>query len=73
VNEGRPVGEVGGAAICAPFKAVVRGAIRDGLEVPAGLKIGDVDPRCDPGACWKISDKAMAVGSGVREAVLQLR
>jgi len=73
VNEGQPIGEVGGVAICAPFTGVLRGAIRDGLEVPAGLKIGDVDPRCDTDACWKISDKAMAVGSGVREAVLQLR
>ncbi len=73
VNEGQLIGEVGGVAICAPFKGVVRGAIRDGLEVNIGLKIGDVDPRCDPDACWQISDKAMSVGNGVREAVLQFR
>ena len=43
------------------------------MTVPLGLKIGDVDPRSDPAACWEISDKALAVGTGVLEAVLARR
>ncbi len=69
VTEGQPLGEVGGEEVRAPFDGVVRGAIRPGIEVPARLKIGDVDPRGDPSACCRISDKALAVGRGVLEAV----
>ena len=64
------LGTVAGAPVRAPVDGVVRGAIRSGTKVPAGLKIGDVDPRCDPAACWEISDKSLAVGGGVLEAVL---
>ena len=73
VDEGQPLGEVDGATVRAPFRGVVRGAIRNGMMVRAGLKIGDVDPRGDPAACWKISDKALAVGNGALEAVLARR
>ncbi|MYH43186.1 MAG: EF2563 family selenium-dependent molybdenum hydroxylase system protein [Acidimicrobiaceae bacterium] len=69
VSGGQPLGAVGGATVRALFDGVVRGAIRPGTRVPAGLKIGDVDPRGDPAECWKISDKALAVGNGVLEAV----
>jgi len=34
------------------------------------LKIGDVDPRDDPEACFLVSDKALAVGGGALEATL---
>ena len=34
------------------------------------LKIGDIDPRSDPASCHEISDKSLAVGGGVVEAVL---
>jgi xanthine dehydrogenase accessory factor len=53
-----------------PLKGVLRGLIRDGVHVTQGLKIGDVDPRDDPSACYLVSDKALAVGGGVLEAVL---
>ena len=36
------------------------------------MKSGDVDPRCKPEYCTTISDKALAVGGGVVEAVLYL-
>ena len=35
-----------------------------------GVKIGDIDPRCESATCHEISDKALAVGGGVVEAVL---
>ena len=73
VTDGQQLGEVGGVTVRAPFDGVVRGAIRPGAAVPAGLKIGDVDPRGDPAACWQISDKALAVGKGVLDAVLARR
>ena len=73
VSEGQPLAEVGGVTLQAAFDGVLRGAIRGGMTVRAGLKIGDVDPRGDPSACWEISDKALAVGGGVLEAVTARR
>ncbi|HJR80826.1 MAG TPA: selenium-dependent molybdenum cofactor biosynthesis protein YqeB [Anaerolineales bacterium] len=56
--------------IKSPFKGVLRGLIRDGIRVRKGLKIGDVDPRDDRSACFLVSDKALAIGGGVLEAIL---
>ena len=56
--------------ITSPFKGVLRGLIHPGLHVTAGLKIGDVDPRDDPSLCDLVSDKALAIGGGVLEAIL---
>ena len=36
------------------------------------MKSGDVDPRCELAHCFTVSDKALAVGGGVLEAVLRL-
>jgi xanthine dehydrogenase accessory factor len=56
--------------IVSPFKGVLRGLIHDGIHVTTGLKIGDVDPRDDPNACFLVSDKALSVGGAVLEAIL---
>ncbi len=56
--------------IISPFKGVLRGLIHSGLHVTAGLKVGDVDPRDDRDACFLVSDKALAIGGGVLEAIL---
>lgn len=56
--------------IVSPFAGVLRGLIRDGLYAPKGLKIGDVDARDDASACFLVSDKSLAIGGGVLEAIL---
>lgn len=56
--------------IRSPFAGVLRGLIRSGLPVTHGLKIGDVDVRNDVSACYLVSDKALAIGGGVLEAIL---
>lgn len=56
--------------IVSPFKGVLRGLLPDGMEVTRGLKLGDVDARDDPALCRLVSDKALAVGGGVLEAIL---
>ncbi|OGO08968.1 MAG: hypothetical protein A2Z66_04785 [Chloroflexi bacterium RBG_13_66_10] len=70
VQEGDNVAEVAGVAVRAKFAGVLRGLMHDGLHVEAGAKLGDIDPRGDPSLCTLISDKALAVGGGVLEAVL---
>lgn len=55
----------------APFDGVLRGLVRDGLLVRAGMKIGDLDPRAKREHCFTISDKALAIGGGALEAVME--
>lgn len=70
VSAGQILAEVEGVPVLAPFDGVVRGMVRDGLTVTSGMKIGDVDPRGDPAVCYLVSDKSLAIGGGVLEAVL---
>jgi xanthine dehydrogenase accessory factor len=70
VGRGDLLATVGSAELRAPFEGIVRGLLHDGVEVPKGLKVGDLDPRGDPALCRLISDKALAMGGGVLEALL---
>jgi xanthine dehydrogenase accessory factor len=70
LESGDVVAIIGGMEIKAPFKGVLRGIIHEGIQITKGTKIGDIDPRCDPLLCGLISDKALAVGGGVLEAIL---
>ncbi len=70
VRAGQVVARVDGAEVTARVDGVLRGIIRDGIEVCAGFKVGDVDPRADPSHCTTISDKSRAVGGGALEAVM---
>ena len=64
------MGHVGETPVMAPFAGTVRGLIAESVKLTTGLKIGDVDPRLDPAACHEISDKALAIGGAVVEAIL---
>lgn len=70
VEEGDIVGYAGDVSVRAPISGMLRGLIHDGVFVDEGLKSGDVDPRDIKESCWTISDKALAIGGGVLEAVL---
>jgi xanthine dehydrogenase accessory factor len=71
VEIGEIVARVGGHDVRAGTSGVLRGLVRPGAWVPAGEKIGDVDPRAEPEHCHLISDKALAIAGGVLEAVLR--
>jgi len=66
----RPPAAQSDIKIISPFAGVLRGLIRDGLQVTKGTKIGDVDARDDASACFLVSDKSLAIGGGALEAVL---
>ena len=70
VDAGQVIAEVHGTVVRAPFAGVLRGLVHPGIAVKKGEKIGDVDPRDDPHYCRLVSDKSLAVGGGVLEAVL---
>lgn len=71
VRAGETVGLVAGRPVVSVISGVLRGILPNLSPVTAGLKVGDVDPRGDQVACDRVSDKALAVGGGVLEAVLE--
>jgi xanthine dehydrogenase accessory factor len=72
VQQGETVAQVDGVPIQAEISGVLRGLLRNRIEVPRGVKAGDIDPRGERGYCYLISDKARAIGGGVLEAILHL-
>ncbi len=70
VVPGQVLAAVNGAPIQAQVAGVLRGLLHPGLVVKAGVKVGDVDPRAEPAHCFTVSDKSLAVGGGVLEAIL---
>lgn len=73
VQAGETVGEVNGKPMVCTISGVLRGILPEGTPVHRGMKSGDVDPRCRPEYCRTASDKALAVGGGVLEALLHFR
>ncbi|MEG6522310.1 selenium-dependent molybdenum cofactor biosynthesis protein YqeB [Desulfotomaculum sp. 1211_IL3151] len=70
IKAGEVVAMVNQQPVAATISGVLRGLLHDGLTVEHGMKIGDIDPRCQPDHCFTISDKARAIGGGVLEALL---
>lgn len=59
--------------VISPLEGVLRGLIHEGVRVEKNMKIGDVDVRDEGAACFLVSDKALAIGGGVLEAILAFR
>jgi len=70
VQKGQVIGRVGDTDVVASISGVIRGLIRPDIQVSKGLKIGDIDPRGKKEYCNTVSDKALAIGGGVLEAIL---
>lgn len=71
VKQGETVGYVGDAPMICQISGVLRGILADGTPVFQGMKAGDVDPRGEVSYCNTVSDKALAIGGGVLEAILR--
>ncbi len=54
----------------AQIDGVLRGIIHPSVDIVAGLKIGDIDPRSQRLNCFTVSDKSLSVGGGALEAIL---
>lgn len=73
VKAGDVVGWVGESPMRATLDGVLRGLLASGVPAHRGMKAGDVDPRNDPSYCHTASDKALAIGGGVLEAILHFQ
>lgn len=71
VHAGDVAGTVEGEPMLCQIDGVLRGLLADGTPVFRGMKAGDVDPRGERSYCDLVSDKALAIGGGVMEAILQ--
>lgn len=70
VSLGDVVALVNGVPVTAQLTGIVRGMLPAGIPVTAGMKAGDIDPRCEVRHCFTVSDKARAIGGGVLEGIL---
>ena len=70
VKEGERVANVDGEPVCAQINGKIRGLLQDGALVTKGLKSGDIDPRGTSADHLTVSEKALAIGGGVLEAIL---
>jgi xanthine dehydrogenase accessory factor len=70
VEAGEVVAYIDEIPITSKICGVVRGILRDGLEVRKGVKAGDIDPRGIREHCFTISDKPRAIAGGVLEVIL---
>jgi xanthine dehydrogenase accessory factor len=70
VNKGSVVAVADDFPVIAKISGVVRGLLREGVEVKKGMKVGDIDPRGKRELCFTISDKARAIAGGALEAIL---
>ena len=71
VQAGDVAGEVNGKPMICTISGVIRGMLADGTPVFKGMKSGDVDPRGEISYCQTASDKAIAIGGGVLQAILE--
>ena len=71
VRQNEIAGYVGGEPMLCQIGGVLRGLLADGTPVHRGMKAGDVDPRGEISYCHLVSDKALAIGGGVLEAILR--
>ncbi len=72
VKKGDLLALTGNKNVYAQIDGVIRGMLQENVDVYEGMKIGDVDPRCDESLVYIISDKSVKIGKGVLKAVEEL-
>jgi hypothetical protein len=63
------IGHLGNALVRAPFDGILRGVVRDGTEVPAGVKLLEIDPRGRRAVFCGLDSRAEAIAKAVAGSV----
>lgn len=63
------IGHVDGEPVTAPLDGALRGVARDGLQIPAGVELLEIDPRGRAAKWTGIDEKSALVASSVARAV----
>lgn len=69
VQAGDVVGWIGDSLLAAPLDGILRGLVRNGVPVPLGAKVVEVDPRGDPSYALGIGERPGRIARGVLEAI----
>ncbi len=69
IQEGETLGKVGDKPVVLLFRRHT-GIAQNDTPVQTKTKLGDIDPRGTLSYCGEVSDKALAIGGGVLEAIL---
>jgi len=70
VYKGVVLGHLNGEPVRAPIDGILRGLVRDGMEVYSGLKLVEIDPRAGRAAKWTgIDDRPRQIAAATRLAV----
>ncbi len=63
------VGHLGNTPVRAPFDGVLRGVVRDGTEVPAGVKLLEINSRGRRASWTGTDDRGRLIANAVTEAI----
>jgi len=69
VQAGEVVATIGDEPLVAPLDGILRGLTHDGVPVPAGTKVVEVDPRGDVSKVTGIGERPRRIAEGVLRAV----
>ncbi|MGE4584148.1 MAG: selenium-dependent molybdenum cofactor biosynthesis protein YqeB [Sphaerochaeta sp.] len=69
VKKGDVIATVGDSQVVAEIDGKLRGLLNSGLYVSSHFKIADIDPRGEKADHTTVSEKAMAIGGSVLEAI----
>jgi xanthine dehydrogenase accessory factor len=69
VFKGFVVGHLDGLPVRAPLDGVIRGLVRDGLRVPGGVKLLEIDPRGRSASWTGIDERSRAIAEAVMKAI----
>lgn len=70
ISEHEVVGKLNDVSLKAPTSGVLRGLLRNEVEVPANAKLVEIDPVNSKYICFLIRDRMHAIAGGVLEAIL---
>lgn len=63
------VGHLGNTPVQAPYDGILRGVVRDGTEVPAGVKLFEIDTRGRKAHWTGIDERAQLIAKAVTKAI----
>jgi hypothetical protein len=63
------VGHLDGIAVTAPLDGVLRGVVRDGIEVSSGMKLLEIDPRGRRACLEGLDERGWTIGRTVTQAL----
>lgn len=68
VNAGDPLGQIDDHVVCANITGCLRGLAWDGVDVPEGQRLAEVDPRDSP-QVFGLGERPQAIAEGVVQAL----